>query len=384
MRGHVAKKGSRYYAVVYEGFDAITGKDKYRWHAAGDTRKAGEKLLADLVKRLHDGDYRAPERITFGDYLLERWLPTKKAQLRLSTFSSYKNNIEIHVLPRLGAIPLQKLQPEDLDTFYAQLLTDGKRNGAGGGLAPKTVRIIHGILRKALADAQRKGTVTRNVADLADPPKVRLGGSREMTVWAADELRDFLASIEDSEWYVPIFLAANTGMRRGEVLGLTWRNVDLEAGRLTVSQQILSVEYEAKVADVKTSHSRRTIDLDPRTVAVLKAWRRHQLERKLATGRRKDEGFVFTRDDGGPIHPDFFSQSWERLVRTSEFRRIRLHDLRHTHATILLKAGVPVKVVSERLGHSSPAFTMTVYQHVLPGMQADAAAAFSAAVFDLS
>ena len=202
-----------------------------------------------------------------------------------------------------------------------------------------------------------------------------------MTVWAADELRDFLASIEDSEWYVPIFLAANTGMRRGEVLGLTWRNVDLDTARLTVSQQILSVEYEAKVADVKTSHSRRTIDLDPRTVAVLKAWRRQQLKRQLATGQRKDEGFVFTRDDGGPIHPDAFSQSWERLVRTSVFRRIRLHDLRHTHATILLKAGVPVKVVSERLGHSSPAFTMTVYQHVLPGMQADAAAAFSAAVF---
>ena len=119
MRGHVAKKGSRYYAVVYEGFDAFTGKDKYRWHAAGDTRKAAEKLLGDLVKRLHDGDYRAPDRITFGDYLLERWLPTKKAQLRLSTFSSYRNNIELHVLPHLGAIPLQKLQPEDLDMFYA-------------------------------------------------------------------------------------------------------------------------------------------------------------------------------------------------------------------------------------------------------------------------
>ena len=237
MRGHVARKGSRYYAVVYEGFDAFTGKDKYRWHAAGDTRKAAEKLLGDLVKRLHDGDYRAPDRITFGDYLLERWLPTKRAQLRLSTFSSYKNNIELHVIPHLGAIPLQKLQPEDLDMFYAHLLTDGKRNGAGGGLAPKTVRIIHGILRKALADAMRKGTVSRNVADLADAPKVRLGGSREMTVWAADELRDFLASIEDSEWYVPIFLAANTGMRRGEVLGLTWRNVDLDTARLTVSQQ---------------------------------------------------------------------------------------------------------------------------------------------------
>jgi integrase len=172
-------------------------------------------------------------------------------------------------------------------------------------------------------------------------------------------------------------------MRRGEVLGLTWRNVDLDAGRLVVNQQILSVEYKATVADVKTAHSRRTIDLDPRTVAVLKAWRRQQIEQKLSTGRRGNDEFVFTHPDGGPIHPDFFSQSWQRLMRASELPRIRLHDLRHTHATILLKAGVPVKVVSERLGHSSPAFTMTVYQHVLPGMQADAAAAFSAAVFDV-
>jgi integrase len=381
MRGHVARKGNRYYAVVYEGFDPTSGQERHRWHAAGATRKDAEKLLGDLVKRMHDGDYRAPERITFGDYLLERWLPTKQSQLRPSTFSSYRNNVITHVIPRIGLIPLQKLQPEDLDTFYAHLLRDGRRNGVGGGLAPKTVRIIHGIIRKALADAMRKGTVTRNVADLADPPKVRLGGSREMTVWSADELREFLAGIEDNDWFVPIFIAANTGMRRGEVLGLTWRNVDLDAARLVVSQQILSVEYEASVADVKTSHSRRTIDLDPRTVAVLKAWRRQQLEQKMSTGRRGNEEFVFTRPDGGPIHPDLFSQSWQRLMRDSELRTIRLHDLRHTHATILLKAGVPVKVVSERLGHSSPAFTMTVYQHVLPGMQADAAAAFSAAVF---
>ena len=381
MRGHVARKGNRYYAVVYEGFDPTTGQERHRWHAAGSTRKDAEKLLTELVKRMHDGDYRAPERITFGDYLLERWLPTKQSQLRPSTFSSYRNNVITHVIPRIGSIPLQKLQPEDLDTFYAHLLREGRRNGAGGGLAPKTVRIIHGIIRKALADAMRKGTVTRNVADLADPPKVRLGGSREMTVWSADELREFLATIEANEWYVPIFIAANTGMRRGEVLGLTWRNVDLDSARLVVSQQILSVEYAASVADVKTSNSRRTIDLDPRTVAVLKAWRRQQLEQKMSTGRRGNDEFVFTHPDGGPIHPDLFSQSWQRMMRDSELRTIRLHDLRHTHATVLLKAGVPVKVVSERLGHSSPAFTMSVYQHVLPGMQADAAAAFSAAVF---
>ena len=381
MRGHLVQRGARYYAVVYEGIDPATGKERHRWYSAGTTRKGAEKVLGDLVKRVHDGDYRAPERITLGDYLVERWLPTKKAQLRPSTYASYKNNVEIHIKPRIGSIPLQKLQPEDLDTFYAQLLIDGKRNGAGGGLSPKSVRIIHGIIRKALADANRKGTVTRNVADLADPPKVRVGGSRAMTVWSADELRQFLTGIEGSEWYAPIFLAANTGMRRGEVLGLPWRNVDLDAGRLVVDQQILSVEYGAQVADVKTTNSRRTINLDARTVAVLKAWRRQQLEQRLSSGHRDEDDFVFTRPDGKPIHPDFFSQSWAKLVRESGLRRIRLHDLRHTHASILLKEGIVPKVVSERLGHSSPAFTMTVYQHVLPGMQADASAAFGDAVF---
>ncbi len=277
MRGHIARKGDRYYAVVYEGINPVTGKERRRWYKAGTTRKAAEKMLGELVKRVHDGEYRAPERITLGDYLTERWLPTKKAQLRPSTFASYRNNVELHVKPRIGHIPLQRLQPEDLDTFYAALLVDGKRNGAGGGLAPKSVRYIHGIVRKALADAHRKGTVTRNVADLADPPRVGASG-RSMTVWSADELRQFLAGIEDSEWYPPIYLAANTGMRRGEVLGLPWRHVDLDAARLTVDQQILSVEYESMVGDVKTSNSRRTIDLDPRTVAVLRAWRKQQLE----------------------------------------------------------------------------------------------------------
>jgi integrase len=378
---HIAKKGNRYYPVAYGGINPVTGDGKRDWHDGFATRKEAEREAAEIVKRKQDGDYRSPDRITLGDYLNERWLPTRRAQIRPSTFSAYKNSIAIHVVPRIGSIQLRQLQPEDLDLFYAQLLVDGKRNGAGGGLAPKTVRNIHAMLRKALHDAERKGTVQRNVADLADPPKIKVGGSKAMTVWSADELRCFLSAIEDSDWYVPIYLAANTGMRRGEVLGVPWRNLDLDTGRLIVDQQVLSVEYQLEVADVKTSHSRRTVDLDPRTVAVLRAWRREQLERLMSTGVRNDSDFVFTHPEGGPVHPDFFSQSWNRLMRDHDVRRIRLHDLRHTHASILLKENVPPKVVSERLGHSSPAFTMTVYQHVLPGMQADAAAAFGDAVF---
>ena len=383
MRGHVAKKGSRYYAVIYEGIDPATGRQRHRWYAGGATRKDAEKLLAEMVKRHHDGDYRAPDRITLGVYLEERWLPAMRAQLRHSTWDSYRRNVEIHVKPRIGSIVLQRLTPEDLDGFYAGLLTDGRRNGGGGGLSPRSVRIIHGMLRKALADACRKGSLVRNVADLADPPKPSAYGNKEMRIWTAAQLRQFLEEIADHRLAPAFFLAANTGMRRGEVLGLRWGDVDLDTARISVQHSVVNVAYELVLADVKTKTSRRTIDLDARTVAVLRAWRKAQLEERLALGRRPDDdGIVFAALDGRPTHPDLFSQIFDRQVTKSTLPRIRLHDLRHTHASILLGAGVPVKVVSERLGHSSPAFTMTVYQHVLPGMQADAAATFSAVVFD--
>jgi integrase len=383
MRGHIAKKGNRYYAVVYEGVDPVTRKPRHRWYVGGRTRKDAERVLTDLIKRQHDGDYRAPERVTLGDYLVERWLPAKRGQLRPSTFDSYARNIQNHVLPRVGSIPIQRLTPEDLDAFYAHLLTEGRLNGSGGGLSAKSVRYVHGIIRKALADALRKGSVTRNVADLADPPKPSATRTRSMQVWTAAQLRQFLEEIGGHRLFPALYLAANTGMRRGEVLGLRWKDVDLDRSRLSVQQALVNVAYELQLADVKTTTSRRTIDLDERTIGVLRSWRKAQLEEQLLVGRRDDhDALVFAQPDGSPIHPDYFSQVFERHMARSELPRIRLHDLRHTHATILLQAGVPVKVVSERLGHSSPAFTMTVYQHVLPGMQADAAATFSKAVFD--
>jgi len=382
VRGHIVKRRSRYYAVIYEGTDPATGKGRHRWYPAGETRREAEKVLADLVKRHHDGGYRAPDRITLGDYLTKRWLPIKRAQLRQSTFNSYQANIANHVVPGIGAIPLQRISPEDLDEFYARLLVEGKLNGDGGGLSVKTVRYIHGILRKALADALRKGSVQRNVADLADPPKLSSASKPQRKVWTADQLREFLDGIRDHDLYPAFYLAANTGMRRGETLGIRWEDIDLQHKRLSVRQAVLNVAYKVVVADVKTPMSRRTVDLDPRTIAVLKQWERDQLEQRVALGLRpKDDSLVFAKPEGIPIHPDSYSQHFDRLVAASTLPRIRPHDLRHTHATILLKAGVPAKVVSERLGHANVAFTMSVYQHVLPGMQADAAHVFANVVF---
>ncbi len=379
MRGYTAKKGNRYYAVIYEGVDPATGKERRRWYSAGPRKADAERMVTELVKRKKDGEYRPPDRVTVASYLTERWLPTKRAQLRASTFDSYRRTIDRHVIPAIGRIPLQKLTPEDLDSLYAKLAegAEGRR-----GLAPKTIHSIHEMLHKALSDAERKGTVTRNVAALADPPKRASASKHPMRVWDAEQLRTFLDGIGDHRLHPAYYLAANTGMRRGEILGLRWRDVDLDARRLSIHQAVISVAYALQIADVKTGTSRRTIDLDPRTSAVLRSWRKRQLEERLALGEaHQDHGLVFARPEGTPIHPDLFSKTFDRLVARSGLPAIRLHDLRHGHASLLLKSRVPVKVVSERLGHATPAFTMTVYQHVLPGMQAEAATTFADLLF---
>ena len=381
MRGHIAKKGNRYYAVIYEGVDPGTGKSRHRWHAAGPTRRDAERLLAELVKKSHDGDYRAPDRVTLGQYLLDRWLPTKQTQLRPSTFESYRCNIVNHVVPSIGSVLLQRLTPEHLDAFYADLLASGRQNGTAGGLSVKTVRNIHTVLHKALSDAARKGTVARNVALLADPPRLSSARRPEMKVWDAKQLAQFVREMAGHRLYPAFYLLANTGMRRGEVLGLRWKDVDLERATLSVSRSLVSVAYKPQLSDVKTNNGRRTIDLEPKTVAVLRAWKKRQIEERMLANLRPNGDLLFAHPDGSVINPDYLSQVFDRHVAKSTLPTIRLHDLRHTHASILLKEAVPLKVVSERLGHANPAFTLSVYQHLLPGMQADAAKAFAAAVF---
>jgi integrase len=379
MRGSVIKRGKSWSVVIDAGRDA-TGKRVRKWHAGFATRKEAERARTEILSRLDRGTYVEPSRRMLGEFLEHDWLPAIQARIRPSTWDSYARNVRLHVLPALGPEHLQSITPARLNRLYAELLKRGRRNGPGG-LAPKTVRYVHGILRKALADAVRWNLVQRNAADFADPPKVGAAG-REMRTWSAEELRAFLEHITGERLYAAYLLAATTGMRRGEVLGLRWRDVDLDAGRLSVRQSIVSVAYEIKFSEPKTVRSRRSIALDQRTVAALRAWRKMQLEDRMLLGDDyESSGLVLTGESGRFIHPDRFTQLFDKYVAASQVRRVRLHDLRHTHATLALAAGVHPKVVSERLGHATVAFTLDVYSHAVPALQRDAADRVAAVVF---
>jgi integrase len=378
MRGTIAKKGKRWYAVVNDGVDPATGKDRRRWVSAGTRRDDAERVLADLIQRKYEGEPVVTHKGTFGEYLTERWLPIQESQVRASTYDSYRRNIALHVMPNLGRRPLDKLTADDLDLLYAQLLKAGRKKvgGTSAGLSPKSVRNIHLMLNKALADAHRKGLVVRNVASMADGPSLKARRRDEIKAWDAEQLREFLDSVADHRLHPAFHLSAHTGMRRGEVLGLRWGDVDFVLERLSVCQALVAIAYEVDLSDVKTGAGRRTIDVDQRTLDVLRCWRITRTEENAGVEPRESD-LVFTKPDGSWIHPQSFSQVLDRKVEKLDVPKISLHDLRHTHATLLLKAGVPVKVVSERLGHASAAFTMSVYQHILPGMQAEAAAKFA-------
>jgi integrase len=377
QQGFTKKRGATWTAYYYTG----TGRHR-RQHSRGGFRIKNDALrfLNDTIATIQKGEHVEATKLTVGEYLLDRWLPLIEHTVRPSTWDGYKRTLEQHVIPTLGHVQLQRLTVDHLDRLYAELVTHGRLDGRGG-LAPKTVRSIHTTLHKALRDAERKQLVRRNVAQAADPPR---GGAREMQTWTSGQVRAFLDGMQGHRLYAAYLLAATTGMRRGEVLGVRWRDVDFDATppRLSVTQTVLSINYKIHFGAPKTKRGRRSIALDPTTVQTLKEHRtRQDEERALVADGYHDHDLVFARADGTPVHPDYFSQAFDRAVLRHQLPKIRLHDLRHTHATLGFAAGIPAKVMSDRLGHATVAFTQDVYMHAIPQLEADAADQVAALIF---
>jgi integrase len=276
----------------------------------------------------------------------------------------------------LGAIKVQKLKPRDLNTFYASKLGGGRLDGKKGGLSVSTVIKLHALIHHALKDAVKWEIVARNVADAASPPSASALGAPDISIWSADQLGRFLDHVETTnDVYAPAFrVAAMTGLRRGELLGLAWSDVDLDGAAVTIRAQLIAINREVSLVETTKTRRKRRVDLDPATVAVLRAQRQHQREQRLQVGASyKDTGLVFTRADGSWIDPHLFSMAFVRRVKAAGLPPIRFHDLRHTHISMLVSAG-KIKVASARAGHSSVSFTLQQYAHLAPTEQAEAAA----------
>lgn len=372
--GSVQQRGRAWYVVVSveEG-----GRRVRRWHSGYPTRAAAEKGLRDILGRLERGEYVGPDRQTISVFL-DAWMLHHETQVRANTAQTDRHMLAAWVLPHVGEKRLQSLSPADLAALYARLRRSGRRDGRG--LSPKSVQNIHRVMHRALEDAVRWGLIPRNPAASARPSAKPQ--HREMAVWTAAEMRRFLQHIAEDRLAALWTVAATTGMRRSELLGLTWRQVDLEAARLSVVRAAVEVGSQVVYADPKTARSRRQIALDPQTVKVLRAWRRRQAENRLAYGAGWASGdSVFTREDGVPVRPAWVSRRFDTLAAEVGLPRIRFHDLRHSHATLALQAGVHPKVVADRLGHSSVKMTMDVYSHAIPALQEDAADRVAALVF---
>lgn len=377
MRGTVIKRGGSWSVVLDLGRDE-TGRRVRKWHSGYRSKKEAERARVELLGRVHQGTYVEPSKVTIGTFLVDEWLPAKRSTVKETTLASYEMHVHKHIVPRIGGVPLLNVGATHLNSFYADLLAGGRRDGSGG-LSPTSVRRIHATLHKAMADAVRWGRLARNPADQADPPRA---SNAEMCIWSPEQVRTFLDFVRSDRLFCAWLMAATTGMRRGEILGLRWSDVNLDAGSLSVRQIRTVARSKVVTLTPKTDMGTRTIALDPQTVAALRSYRVAQMEERLMVGPAyaNERDLVFTWEDGSAIHPERFSCWFKKLCRSSSLPRIRLHDVRHSYVTALLSAGVPLKVVSQRIGHASPMVTMTIYQHVLPGDDRAAAAVGARAI----
>ena len=376
-RGSVFKRSGGWAFKVDTGFHPETGKRRQSLKQGFRTKREAEAALAEAQKTVLDGTVVANSNMRLDDFL-DEWLIGQEARLRPSSHHSYVmagKRLKRH----LGKYKLQALTPLQIEKFYAELLDHGQRNGKG--LSPKTVKNTHVVLRKALADAERLGLVHRNAAAAARGPTVQ---RPEMSTWSSDQLKTFSEVAEESRMRNAFTILATTGMRRGEALGLRWGDIDFDSAQIAIVQTVSTVDSKVVVGQPKTSGSRRTVYVHDATIRALRQQRQLQAEERLASGPAwdTDNDLVFRNLTGGPVNPDWFSRHFDKLVEKADVPRIRLHDLRHTNATLSLKAGVHPKVVSERLGHSTVAITLDLYSHVTPGISCDAAATVESMMFD--
>lgn len=376
MRDGIIKRGSTYSYVVRER-DPKSGKARQRWVGGFPTRTAARKARDQARNAVHRGTYVAPQALTVAEYL-EQWIEAHAVELKPSTAKTYRDKIRLYLKPAIGHERLQSLSPGRLSVVFKHMHEHGGK--AGKPVSPRTVEFARAVLRRAMNDAVVDRLVEINPVVGSKLPK--RDGKPKHTTWTGAQLQTFLAAVADTRWAPLWELAAGTGMRRGELMALRWEHVDLEAGTVAVEHSTTQLGNE-RVTTTPKNHERRTVAIDAHLVTTLRTWRTEQAKERLAWGAAYEdtEGLVFTWENGAPVQPDYISKTFVKAQDGLGLPRLVLHGLRHTHATILLRAGRPVHIVSKRLGHKDPSVTLNVYADVIPDDDTSAVDVFSKAVW---
>ena len=368
MKGHIRERSHGQWAIVLDVRDPEFGKRKRKWHSFKGTKREAQIECSRLISEISGGAYIEPIKVTVGQFL-DRWLEHMKGQLTARSHERYTELARKNLVPLIGNTLLAKLRPTMISQAYAKALESGRRDGKGG-LSPLTVKYMHRILRHALQQAVRWQLLVRNPADAVKPPTAE---RKEMKALDADGTAALIEAARGTRLFVPILLGVLCGMRRGEITALRWRSVDLERGQLSVVASTEQTRDSVREKVPKSGHG-RTVALPSLVVEELRQHRLSQAEALLKLGvRLEDNHHVIMRADARPLKPRSLTHAFEIFLRKQGLPRIRLHDLRHSHATHLLASGVHPKIAQERLGHSSVAITLDLYSHVLPGLQAEAA-----------
>lgn len=372
MRGHIFRRSKTSWTIKHDiAPDPETGRRRTRQVAVKGTKRDAERELTRILGEIERGGYVEPTRMTVGEWLvlwLSDYAPSK---VSAKTLERYAEILHAHLRPALGAIRLRDLTPDQVQAFYNRSLASGRLDGQGG-LSPQTVKHHHRLLSQALRRAKRSGHIDRNVCELVDPPTVE---RRDMAILDNAETSRLLRATEGRRIYMPILLALWTGMRRGEVLALKWRNVDLTRAELRVVQSLEQTREGLRFKAPKSGRG-RVIAL---SASIVQALRKHEIEQKKERLRLgpiyQDNGLVVAMEDGRPYRPHHITQTFRETARALGLA-VRFHDLRHTHLSQLLAAGVHPKIASERAGHASVAITLDIYSHAVPSLQEDAAQRF--------
>lgn len=377
MKGSIRQRGTTYTAY-WSTIDPGTGKRCQHTKGGFRTQGAAQKHLNSVMPKVDDGSWRPDQPLTVKQLLVEHWLPAQKSrELRPSTLAQYKGVAENWIVPYVGGVKVESLTAAIVATLVDTLRTGTTAKGRTG-LSARSSQLTIGVLKAACSWAVENGLLGRNPTAGVRRPRSQ---SPTMRAWTKHQARAFLVSVSDDRLAFAWALLLTRGLRRGELCGLKWDAIDLDSATMRITHTRVTVEGQSTDSFPKTSAGRRSIPLDDALVPLLRAHKARQATERLATGEAYEgSGYLLADELGRPYHPDSISGWFDFRVKASGLPRIRLHDTRHTAASLMLQDGVPVKVVSEILGHASTAITLSTYAHVMPGMAEEAGAALSASL----